>query len=163
VALTRFGPTGGAGGFCYYKAHDIEVPNKAGSTALVPGKPPPPPPPPPTPVVPTGVKAAWFFPRGSAPADLQPDSKDAPDPLWGKTAPDARFYTTPDCPSQHFIEEQMIFDLTLCGQWAGAVFKEQCPGLGDCASYVRANASAFDEAYWLVDSLRVYSKTTAGR
>lgn len=109
------------------------------------------------------MKAAWFFPRGSAPADLQPDSKDAPDPLRWKTAPYARFYTTPDCPSQHFIEEQMIFDLTLCGQWAGAVFKEQCPGLGDCASYVRANASAFDEAYWLVDSLRVYSKTTAGR
>ena len=57
----------------------------------------------------------------------------------------------------------MIFDLTLCGQWAGRDFKEECPGLGggDCASYVRANASpAFDEAYWLLDSLKVYSKTT---
>ena len=25
---------------------------------------------------------------------------------------------------------QIIFDLTLCGQWAGAVFADQCPGLG---------------------------------
>ena len=52
----------GGGGYCYYKAHDTEVPNKAGSTALVPGKPQPPPPPPPAPVTPTGAPCMAFPP-----------------------------------------------------------------------------------------------------
>lgn len=47
----EYGPTGGGGGYCYYKAGDVEVPKKTGSTAFVPGKPQPPPPPPPAPTV----------------------------------------------------------------------------------------------------------------
>ena len=156
-AAFEFGPTGAGGGFCYFKANDTEMSGKPGSTAVVPGKTPPPPPPPPAPVTPTGVKAVWFFPRGQVPADLQPGAKGAPEPEgWG--APYARFYSSSACPAEHFLEQKIIFDLTLCGKWAGESFKEQCPGKGECDAFVRGHPEAFTEAYWELNTLRVYSR-----
>jgi len=97
---------------------------------------------------------AYFFPRGSIPKDLPTDSPN-PD-SWGM--PYAYFELGEDCNPDHFKNMSMIFDLTFCGQWAGAVFDSQCPGLGTCESYVQENPSDFEEAYWLINNVTVFQR-----
>src|SRR5271170_1477062 len=52
-----------------------------------------------------------------------------------------------------------VFDTTFCGDWAGSVWSgdavcaSQAPS---CQSFVQNNPSAFTDAYWLVNSLKVY-------
>lgn len=94
----------------------------------------------------------WFFQRGSIPADI---TAQQPNPdRWGK--PYARFDFGAECPSWHFSNHVIIFNIAMCGDWAGGTFWSSCPGLGSCASYVQNNPRAFSEAYWLINSLRVY-------
>jgi hypothetical protein len=57
------------------------------------------------------------------------DGAAAPDPSgWGQ--PYAQFHTTAgansDCPASHFVEQQLIFDITLCGQYAVRLLKSLC-------------------------------------
>jgi len=94
----------------------------------------------------------FYFARGSIPADI---TKENPNPgSWGK--PYALFDLGGSCPASHFKNHQMVFDLTFCGDWAGAVFASQCPGKGSCNSYVQNNPSAFAEAYWVINYATVY-------
>ena len=55
----------------------------------------------------------------------------------------------------------------LCGQAAGPSFSASCPGrgkgrtsMGQCIDFVRNEPSAFDDAYWLINSVIVYANTT---
>ena len=41
-----------------------------------------------------------------------------------------RFYSSSACPAEHFLEQQIIFDLTFCGQWAGRDFEVAMAGPG---------------------------------
>ncbi|GKZ31215.1 hypothetical protein AbraIFM66950_011470 [Aspergillus brasiliensis] len=95
----------------------------------------------------------WFFGRGSIPDDIDSGNPD-PD-SWG--TPVATFQGDCDIDS-HFDGLQIIFDTTFCGDWAGNVW-----GSGSCASvassctdYVANNPEAFAEAYWNINSLKVY-------
>jgi len=52
----------------------------------------------------------------------------------------------------------MVINLAFCGDWAGAVFNGQCPGLGNtCGAYVKKHPQAFPEAYWLINYVTVYT------
>jgi hypothetical protein len=94
----------------------------------------------------------WYWPRTEVPDDV---ASGTPLPAtWG--TPYARFDFGGECPSWHFTNNRVIFNIALCGDWAGGVFPGSCPGLGSCASYVKNNPGAFSEAYWLINSLRVY-------
>ncbi|KAH2081038.1 hypothetical protein KXV25_001538 [Aspergillus fumigatus] len=96
----------------------------------------------------------WFFPRGSTPTDIRAGT---PNPTnWGP--PLAKFAPGSCSFDAHFSEMQIVFDTTFCGGWAGSVW-----GSGSCASvapscqdFVANNPSAFREAYWLIESLKVY-------
>jgi len=110
----------------------------------------------------TGI-AVYFFSRGSVPADIsagtpQPDS-------WGLAQ--ARWPAASCAPFQFFNNHQAIFDTTLCGDWAGAVWgvagipgqEQSCAqrtGFSTCEAFVRANGSAMSEAYWEVQSVKIY-------
>ncbi|PRP82859.1 endo-1,3(4)-beta-glucanase [Planoprotostelium fungivorum] len=94
----------------------------------------------------------WFFPRNAIPADVLSGS---PNPCgWGK--PDADFPLGGQCPRGKFGPHRIIFNITFCGDWAGAVFGQQCGG--DCVSYVRDNPGAFGESYWSVNSLNFFHR-----
>lgn len=109
-----------------------------------------------------GIKV-FFFPRSSIPSDI---TAGAPLPdTWGK--PMASWPASTCNATQFFYNNNAIFDTTLCGQWAGSVWTSSGPpgqaescaqmtGVGDCVSYVLANGSAFDEAYWEVTSVKIY-------
>ncbi|KAL2823169.1 concanavalin A-like lectin/glucanase domain-containing protein [Aspergillus cavernicola] len=94
----------------------------------------------------------WFFPRSSIPSDI---TAGTPNPSsWG--TPTARFAGNCDIES-HFTNMQIIFDITFCGDWAGSVWGSgSCASLGSCQDYVSNNPSAFEQAYWEINSLRVY-------
>ncbi|RYO92954.1 hypothetical protein DL764_008056 [Monosporascus ibericus] len=100
----------------------------------------------------------WFFPRtGAMPQDIAAES---PNPnTWG--APAATF-SGPGCSiDQHFKEHQIVFNTALCGQWAGRVFGSDpvCASQAStCEEFVAANPERFREAYWLINSLKIYQQ-----
>ncbi|KAF5024281.1 hypothetical protein F66182_3649 [Fusarium sp. NRRL 66182] len=103
--------------------------------------------------------SVWFFHRGRIPEDIQSDS---PDPSsWGP--PTAKFNGGHGCDiDEHFKEHNIIFDTTFCGDWAGAIDvwgkNPETSSLGECHDYVASNPSHFKNAYWLVNSIKVYNQ-----
>ncbi|PRP77622.1 putative endo-1,3(4)-beta-glucanase [Planoprotostelium fungivorum] len=94
----------------------------------------------------------WNFPRNSIPADLLSNN---PNPCsWGQ--PDGDYPLGGSCPASHFGAHRIVFDITFCGDWAGAVFGQQCQG--NCVDFVKNNPAAFKETYWLINSLRFFTK-----
>jgi len=96
--------------------------------------------------------SVWYWPRNSIPADITSGNPNPPS--WGKAYAWFSFGTY--CSSSHFTNNVVVFDLTFCGDWAGANFAADCPGLGACNTYVQNNPSAFSEAYWYVDYVAIY-------
>lgn len=95
----------------------------------------------------------WFFPRNSIPGDI---SSNSPNPsTWG--TPLASFPFQSACPSSKFKELRIVLNLTFCGDWAGSVYGSSgCPS--NCVDYVKNTPSAFNEAYWKINSLKVYQQ-----
>jgi len=96
---------------------------------------------------------AYFFTHSQTPADIKNNN---PNPnTWGK--PYANFVLGNQCPANKFRDMQVVINLTFCGDWAGAVFGQDCPGLGSCNSYVQDNPSKFTDAYWSINHLKVFT------
>ncbi|KOC14549.1 putative endo-1,3(4)-beta-glucanase [Aspergillus flavus AF70] len=96
--------------------------------------------------------SVWFFPRPSIPGDI---SSGNPNPSgWG--TPSARFAGACNIDS-HFKDLQIIFDTTFCGDWAGGVWgSSSCASKGSCNDWVANNPAAFKDAFWRINSLKVY-------
>jgi len=93
----------------------------------------------------------WFFPRNGIPGDInnfQPNTA-----AWG--TPQASFPFGNNCPSSKFANHNIVVDNTFCGDWAGSSFNaDGCSG--SCNSFVQNNPGAFGQAYWAINSIRVY-------
>ena len=100
----------------------------------------------------------YFFPRSSIPSDI---TGGHPDPTsWGK--PLAQFQGSCDMDSS-MKNQKIVFDTTFCGDWAGNVWSSSsCASKAPtCQAFVENNPSAFADAYWTVNSLKVYQDTGA--
>lgn len=104
----------------------------------------------------------WYWPKGQEPSDVASGN---PDPsTWG--TPYAYFTLSDDtCPSSHFQDLHMIINLTFCGDWEGAVYASDCASEiasngwpATCSDFVANYPQEFADAYWLVDSIKVYTK-----
>ena len=103
----------------------------------------------------------WFFPRYAIPWSI---SAGTPNPGLDWGAPTAVFSGT-TCPiDTMFYDMSIIFDTTFCGSWAGNVYQSQgCPmypgqaSWPSCVTYVAENPGAFDQAYWYINYINVYS------
>lgn len=97
----------------------------------------------------------WFFPRSSIPSDI---TNGAPvTGNWG--LPIVAFNGGSSCNiDSFFANENIVFDTTFCGDWAGSVWgSSSCSSLAStCQAYVGANPGAFAPAYWLINSVKVY-------
>ncbi|KAL1847143.1 hypothetical protein Plec18167_001985 [Paecilomyces lecythidis] len=105
----------------------------------------------------------WFFPRNAIPQSIQN----------GK--PDTSAFGTPmgnfqgSCNmTEEFLAQRFIFDTTFCGDWAGNVFdsakcimSNPASALESCVSYVALNPTAYSEAYWEINSIKIYQQGTA--
>ncbi|KAI4160379.1 MAG: hypothetical protein LQ342_005790 [Letrouitia transgressa] len=99
----------------------------------------------------------WFFGHGRYPPDVLGPN---PNPgSWGN--PTASFVGGSGCDiDQHFINNNIVFDTTFCGDWAGEVFSQDstCSAVASsCQDYVQNHPEAFAESYWAVNSLKVYT------
>jgi len=99
---------------------------------------------------------SWFWPHGSVPADVTSQS---PDPsTWGQ--PYFQMTLGSNCPSTFFANHNMIIDTFLCGDWAGNVWSSggcaTSTGVSSCVTYAQTAPSAFAEAYWSINSIKVY-------
>lgn len=105
--------------------------------------------------------AVWFFPRSSIPADILADT---PDPsTWGDAS--TRFVGNTCEIDSHFMNHNIVFDTTFCGDWAGQTWSSDatCGKLADaCNDYVAQNPEAFKEAYWLINSVKVFGMKATG-
>lgn len=73
----------------------------------------------------------WFFTRQAIPDDI---NKGVPNPdSWG--TPSAVFPGGDSCNiAENFKQHNIVFDITLCGDWAGAAYASSgCPGTCDQA------------------------------
>ncbi|KZT69565.1 glycoside hydrolase family 16 protein [Daedalea quercina L-15889] len=99
--------------------------------------------------------AIWFFNRSEVPSVLQSNASTISVSDLG--TPTAN-YSAATCNISTFFEPQaLIFDITLCGEFAGnqAVFAETCSGV--CYDdFVIGTPSNYDDAYFEVKYVRVY-------
>ena len=113
--------------------------------------------------------AIWFFPR-TAKNSIAQATGNSPDPSkWGQ--PLAKFTFNDGCDvASHFTNQKMIFDLTFCGDWAGATNQDNygwningCNAQhGDCATFVDQTPDNFVDAFWTINSLRVFQGSASG-
>lgn len=98
----------------------------------------------------TGIQI-WHFPRNSIPDDIT--SKD-PDPSsWG--TPVSFLPNGNSCDvADHFQNHQIIINISLCGDWAGATYS--CGGT--CQDAVM-DPSNYIDAYWGINSVLVYQSS----
>lgn len=104
--------------------------------------------------------SVWFFPRSAIPADI---SSGSPNPgNWGQPA--ARF--AGGCEIDNFFSShQIVFDTTFCGDWAANVWTTDptCSSKAPtCQSFVQNNPAAFKDAFWSINSLKVYQSPDGG-
>lgn len=102
----------------------------------------------------------WFFPRSSE--LISQALGENPDPAaFG--VPLAVFAASESCDiDQHFANHQIVFNTDFCGDWAGKVWDQDdtCRSVAPtCEEYVGQNPAAFVEAYWLINSVRVFQQT----
>ncbi|OAA67501.1 Concanavalin A-like lectin/glucanase [Cordyceps fumosorosea ARSEF 2679] len=100
--------------------------------------------------------AIWFFPRHSIPNDIT-SGNPAPSG-WGQ--PSGSFSPGQTCDiTSAFKDHKIVFDTTFCGNWAGEVWASnaECSAHGpSCKDYVASNPKDFAEAYWSINSVKVY-------
>ncbi|KAL0578182.1 hypothetical protein V5O48_003813 [Marasmius crinis-equi] len=102
----------------------------------------------------------WFFPRDVVPDSISSNGSSIDTSTLG--TPVANFPSGPGgCDvNQHFEPQNLIFGITLCGDFAGApnVFSETCSG--KCYNdYVIGDPSVYNNAYFDVASVRVYGQS----
>ncbi|GJN68731.1 hypothetical protein PLIIFM63780_001083 [Purpureocillium lilacinum] len=102
--------------------------------------------------------AVWFFPRGRIPQDITSGN---PKPhTWNH--PLARFSGGLGCDiDSHFTNNNIVFDTTFCGDWAGNPqvwgSNAECTAKSwSCQDYVSNHPADFKDAFWEVNSVKVY-------
>lgn len=99
----------------------------------------------------------WFFPRSGIPADV---SGPSPSPSGWVTS-SAVFASTEDQLDSHFCELRIILNIDFCGDWAGnSEVWEADPASSYVPTYnglVENSPESFTEAYWAVNSLKVWN------
>ncbi|KAF2482525.1 concanavalin A-like lectin/glucanase domain-containing protein, partial [Neohortaea acidophila] len=103
----------------------------------------------------------WFFPRNAIPSSITSGSPD-PNGDFGKPGVNSQA----PCPfDQHFNNMSIIINIDFCGAWAGQVYSQytNCPqnasapnSLDSCVDFVGLNPKNFTDAYWEIDSIKVY-------
>ncbi|KAL5498488.1 hypothetical protein ACEPAH_1841 [Sanghuangporus vaninii] len=106
----------------------------------------------------------WYFPRSQIPASIQAlTSTSGIESLddWGM--PSAAYPNTSCDFTQSFTGQQLVFDMTLCGDWAGvdAVYNATCANTGPTGQCYMDNVigsgSNYDDAYFEIRHLRAYT------
>jgi len=97
----------------------------------------------------------WFFPRSAVPPSLQNSTGSVDTSTLG--TPVANYPSQGCTPDSFFSAQNLIIDITLCGDFAGnpTTFAQTCTGT--CYNdYVIGPPSTYDNAYFEIKSIRTY-------
>lgn len=68
-----------------------------------------------------------------------------------------------NCPSNHFRNMRLVFNLAFCGSVSGNRFQLDCPAeakeFATCNEYVASNPKKLEEAYWKIRGVFVYERS----
>lgn len=97
----------------------------------------------------------WFWENCQEPGELKSPGDSVDPESWGKPAAD---FGLTQCADQ-FDEHNIIFDITLCGDWAGSTYSDTgCPSeYKSCDYQVGELGYTFQDAYWDVKGLYIYT------
>ncbi|GAA5861817.1 hypothetical protein JCM3774_001312 [Rhodotorula dairenensis] len=99
----------------------------------------------------------WFWSHGSKdlPENIAQGSPDMA--TWGK--PSATWPKSSCDIAKYFADQELIFNISLCGDWAGSagVWALACKDKAATCSEFIADPANFDEAVWEITSVKVYS------
>lgn len=106
----------------------------------------------------------WFWPRSSIPSAIKRSSSSSSSSTINPRnfgTPLAKFTGGSGCDiSKHFNGHAITINTALCGDWAGQNWESDstCKKKArTCAEYVANNPEAFKDAYWLFNSIKVYT------
>ncbi|KAG0704860.1 glycoside hydrolase family 16 protein [Suillus ampliporus] len=102
----------------------------------------------------TGINI-WFFPRSQIPTSLSGNGSTIDTSTFG--IPVANWPSTGCNIEQFFQPQHLIFDITLCGDWAdGVTWNDTCSGI--CYNnWVMGNGTDYNNAYFEVGYVKVFS------
>lgn len=103
-----------------------------------------------------GIKIWHFNRKDSRVAGILANK---PDPSsWG--TPDANFRGGSCDFTKSFVDLQIIFDTTFCGEWAGSVWSQSscAKRASKCDDFVANNPNEFKDSYWGVNYVKVFQK-----
>ncbi|KAK8035124.1 hypothetical protein PG993_010119 [Apiospora rasikravindrae] len=100
----------------------------------------------------------WFFPRAQVPADVRSDSPN-PDG-WGAPISDFQTQNGGCDVAKTFHTQSIIINTDFCGSGVDQEWWEnnaECVRVAPtCKEYVAKNPAAFTEAYWLINSIKLF-------
>jgi hypothetical protein len=91
----------------------------------------------------------WFFNQQDSSKFIPYNSNEIDTSTW--PAPYAKFNPCPGA----FRDMQIVINTTLCGDMASPDFSNK--NLGVCGEYVANQWNSFADAYWLINSVRIYN------
>jgi len=109
----------------------------------------------------------WFWGRTSIPTTVSSNGSTLDTSDWG--TPSANYPASSCTIDTYFAPQQIVIDITLCGDWAGLteIYPETCPIVGastanSSSCYLQnvinaGNQSALDTAYFAINSVKVYN------
>ncbi|THW96887.1 hypothetical protein D6D15_00759 [Aureobasidium pullulans] len=107
--------------------------------------------------------SVYFFPREYIPSDIKANE---PDPSTWTSKPQAVFSGKGCNFDSHLKDMKLVINTELCGDWAGNTWEQDGAaaetGVKTCAEYVQNNPQAFKTAYWLINSISIFSNETVG-
>lgn len=115
----------------------------------------------------TGI-LIWFWSRSDMPSTIKQATSTSQLDISGWGAPHASFLSTTCNISQFFSPQNLVLDITLCGDWAGVseFYSPTCGNSGptglcynDCV--VGPGSPRYDNAFWNISYIRTYTTTTA--
>ncbi|KAF9046362.1 glycoside hydrolase family 16 protein [Panaeolus papilionaceus] len=105
----------------------------------------------------TGI-SIWFFSRNNVPSALSSNASSIDTSTFGP--PVGNWPSTTCSSSEFFSPQQLIFDITLCGDFAGApsIFPQTCSG--QCyQDFVVGSGANYATAFFEIASVRIFSAT----
>ncbi|KAI0032609.1 glycoside hydrolase family 16 protein [Vararia minispora EC-137] len=106
----------------------------------------------------------WFWSRPNIPASILQATSTSPIDVSDFGVPSASYPVSRCNIPQYFTAQQIVFDITLCGNWAGipSLYQAQCLNQGPTGTCYQDNvvgsgSPKYDEAYFEVKYLRAYT------
>ncbi|GJJ15425.1 hypothetical protein Clacol_009702 [Clathrus columnatus] len=100
----------------------------------------------------------WFFPRSNIPSVLNDSTTTLDTSNLG--TPLAAYGDSAGCNiTEFFAPQELIFDITLCGDFAMGVFNDTCSG--SCSAVVIGPPPGYDNAFFEVKNVKVFQNAAA--